>query len=235
VARRLLAIANALDGIAGRQRRRRPAWIGRRCAIGDRYTRTASMSARPLGRRSTATAGAGRAGRALRHRDGGTRPGDRGVCAFTREDLVADLREAVSTRPCIARRWVGCCAAWACRDRRRAPATRRRHRPRRRPLKRAPQLLNNFSVRINTSACACSSRTRPASARRVVCAASGGSAASARQGLCDRRFTFAYIFAAVEPGTDNAFALVLPYANTEAMQVFLDQFAATIGQDEHVV
>jgi len=37
-------------------------------------------------------------------------------------------------------------------------------------------------------------------------------------GLCDKRFTFAYIFAAVEPGTDNAFALVLPYANTEAMQ-----------------
>jgi transposase len=38
----------------------------------------------------------------------------------------------------------------------------------------------------------------------------------------------------VEPGTDNAFALVLPYANTEAMQQFLDQFAATIGEDEHV-
>ena len=54
-------------------------------------------------------------------------------------------------------------------------------------------------------------------------------------GLCDKRFTFAYIFAAVEPGTDNAFALVLPYANTEAMQEFLDQFAATIGQDEHIV
>ncbi len=53
-------------------------------------------------------------------------------------------------------------------------------------------------------------------------------------GLCDKRFTFAYIFAAVEPGTDNAFALVMPYVNTEAMQVFLDRFAATIGDDEHV-
>ena len=53
-------------------------------------------------------------------------------------------------------------------------------------------------------------------------------------GLCDRRFTFAYVFAAVEPGTDNAFALVLPYVNTEAMQVFLDRFAATIGGNEHV-
>ena len=37
-------------------------------------------------------------------------------------------------------------------------------------------------------------------------------------GLCDKRFTSAYIFAAVEPGTDNAFALVLPYADTAAMQ-----------------
>ena len=48
-------------------------------------------------------------------------------------------------------------------------------------------------------------------------------------GLCDNRFTFAYIFACVEPGTDNAFALVLPYVNTEAMQVFLDHFAKTVN------
>ena len=54
-------------------------------------------------------------------------------------------------------------------------------------------------------------------------------------GLCDKRFTFAYIFAAVEPGTDNAFALVLPSVGTEAMQAFLDDFAKTIGPDEHVV
>ena len=54
-------------------------------------------------------------------------------------------------------------------------------------------------------------------------------------GLCDKRFTFAYIFAAVEPGTDNGFALVMPHANTEAMQQFLDHFAATIAEDEHVV
>jgi hypothetical protein len=54
------------------------------------------------------------------------------------------------------------------------------------------------------------------------------------QGLCDRRFTFAYIFAAVEPGTDNAFALVMPYADTEAMQEFLDRFSGTIADDEHV-
>jgi hypothetical protein len=54
-------------------------------------------------------------------------------------------------------------------------------------------------------------------------------------GLCDKRFTFAYNFAAVEPGTDNGFALVRPHANTEVMQCFLDRFAATIGDEEHVV
>jgi hypothetical protein len=53
-------------------------------------------------------------------------------------------------------------------------------------------------------------------------------------GLCDRRFTFAYIFAAVEPGTDNAFALMMPRADTEAMQAFLDRFSKTIADDEHV-
>jgi transposase len=54
-------------------------------------------------------------------------------------------------------------------------------------------------------------------------------------GVCDKRFTFAYIFAAIEPGTDNGFALVLPHANTEAMQLFLDRFAATLDPDEHAV
>jgi transposase len=44
----------------------------------------------------------------------------------------------------------------------------------------------------------------------------------------------AYIYAAVEPGTDNAFALILPDANGAGMQVFLEAFAATIPDDEHV-
>lgn len=36
------------------------------------------------------------------------------------------------------------------------------------------------------------------------------------RGIADKRFTFAYIFAAVEPGTDNAFALILPYGKHSA-------------------
>lgn len=53
-------------------------------------------------------------------------------------------------------------------------------------------------------------------------------------GPADQRYTFAYIYAAVEATTDNAFALVLPEVNTAHMQGFLDRFAATIAADEHV-
>ena len=44
----------------------------------------------------------------------------------------------------------------------------------------------------------------------------------------------AYIYAAIEPGTDNAFALILPDANRVGMQAFLDAFAETIAKKEHV-
>ena len=56
----------------------------------------------------------------------------------------------------------------------------------------------------------------------------------APSGPVDQRFTFAYIYGAVEANTDNAFALVMPEVNTDGMQTFLDRFAATIGEDEHV-
>jgi hypothetical protein len=39
----------------------------------------------------------------------------------------------------------------------------------------------------------------------------------------------------VEPGTDNAFALVMPYADTAAMQAFLDRFSGTLAKDDHAV
>jgi transposase len=53
-------------------------------------------------------------------------------------------------------------------------------------------------------------------------------------GLADKRFTFAYLFAAIEPGTDNEFALVMPETSTATMQIFLDEFAKTIAPDEYV-
>jgi transposase len=52
-------------------------------------------------------------------------------------------------------------------------------------------------------------------------------------GLCDQRYTWAHLFAAVRPATGQSFALVLPELSTEAMQVFLEMFAATLAPDEH--
>ena len=68
---------------------------------------------------------------------------------------------------------------------------------------------------------------------KALCATSRG--VSVHRGSATKRFTLAYIFAAVEPGTDNAFTLVMPCADTPAMQTFLDQFSQTIAQDEHAV
>jgi putative transposase len=54
-------------------------------------------------------------------------------------------------------------------------------------------------------------------------------------GVCDRRYDWAYIFAAVRPATGDDFALVLPEVSTEAMQTFLDGFAAHLTPNAHAV
>ena len=54
-------------------------------------------------------------------------------------------------------------------------------------------------------------------------------------GLCDRRFKSAYIFAAICPETGEDFALVMPKANTKAMNRFLEDFSASRGPDVHVL
>lgn len=54
-------------------------------------------------------------------------------------------------------------------------------------------------------------------------------------GLCDKRFASAYLFAAVEPATGADFALVLPRVCTEAMDRFLEDFAATLPAGTHAV
>src|SRR5919202_3336738 len=52
-------------------------------------------------------------------------------------------------------------------------------------------------------------------------------------GRCDRRYEWAYIFAAVEPATGADVALVLPEATTAAMTLFLAEFAAGLPEDVH--
>jgi transposase len=52
-------------------------------------------------------------------------------------------------------------------------------------------------------------------------------------GRRDRRFEWAYLFAAVEPATGADVALVLPEATTATMGLFLAEFAASLPEDVH--
>ncbi|MBK8174863.1 MAG: transposase [Rhodospirillales bacterium] len=54
-------------------------------------------------------------------------------------------------------------------------------------------------------------------------------------GVCDRRYDWAWIFGAVRPACGDAFALVLPDVSAEAMQTFLDAFAARLAPDVQAV
>ncbi len=54
-------------------------------------------------------------------------------------------------------------------------------------------------------------------------------------GLCDQRYSWTHLFAAVRPASGDSFALVLPQVSTVAMNTFLAQFAATLAADEHAV
>ncbi len=54
-------------------------------------------------------------------------------------------------------------------------------------------------------------------------------------GLADKRFESLYLFAACRPGTDEAFALALPEATTEAMGLFLAGFAEQLEPGTHAV
>ena len=53
--------------------------------------------------------------------------------------------------------------------------------------------------------------------------------------MCDQRYTWTHLFAAVRPATGDSFALVLPQVSTAAMNEFLAQFAATLAEGEHAV
>src|SRR6056297_63910 len=54
-------------------------------------------------------------------------------------------------------------------------------------------------------------------------------------GRQDQRFEWTCVFGAARPDGEAAFGLVLPEVGTQAMQVFLDAFAATTPEEEHAV
>ncbi len=52
-------------------------------------------------------------------------------------------------------------------------------------------------------------------------------------GSIDHRYASAWLYAAVRPGTDETFALVMTEVGAAAMQAFLDRFAATLPERVH--
>ena len=53
--------------------------------------------------------------------------------------------------------------------------------------------------------------------------------------LADKRIVSTYLYAAVWPTTDDAFALVLSEVNANTMDIFLDRFAACLAQNTHAI
>ena len=51
----------------------------------------------------------------------------------------------------------------------------------------------------------------------------------------DQRYEYAYIFGAVCPARDTGAALVLPYANTEAMNLHLKEISKNVQANAHAV
>jgi DDE superfamily endonuclease len=119
-------------------------------------------------------------------------------------------------------------------DRRHGRATRKKTWPLKRPLKRAPRLLKKLQHTYKNKHIRLFFQDEARIGQKGRTCHVWWTRGARPPGLCDKRFTFAYIFAAVEPGSDHGFALVMPYANTDAMQQFLDRFADTIADDEHV-
>lgn len=54
-------------------------------------------------------------------------------------------------------------------------------------------------------------------------------------GLCDNRFEWVYIFAALCPATGADVALVMPEVSTTAMNLFLAEVSKTLAPDVHAV
>jgi transposase len=54
-------------------------------------------------------------------------------------------------------------------------------------------------------------------------------------GLCDQRYMWVHLFAAVRPVTGERFALVMPAVSPEVMNIFLEGFRGRLLDDEHAV
>jgi len=113
-----------------------------------------------------------------------------------------------SAKPASARhstppRWAASSGASASRGKRRGRATRRKTRPRRRPLKRAPALLKNLQCTHKNKRIRLFFQDEARIGQKGRVCHVRWKRGQRPPGLADKRFTFAYIFAAVEPGAER--------------------------------
>ena len=163
----------------------------------------------------------------------GPDPEKDGFCAFTREDLVAvaEKKFGKSMHPTSMGRLLR--RLGLSRQKARPSPLRCKTRPPQRPLKvrrilqRIQRTHKNRRLRLYFQ-----DEARIGQKGRVCHI--WWKRGERPPGLLDQRYASAYIYAAIEPGTDNAFALILPDVNGAGMQTFLEAFAKTIAMDEHV-
>src|SRR3954465_8084371 len=126
------------------------------------------------------------------------------------------------------RRSPSCCAGWGCLGRRRGHHTRWVTPRRARLLKKPCRTITGHSGGAFRQDVATLVRGRgqrgPEGPHRSPLVHRG----QRPPGRCDKRFQSTYIFAAVRPTTDDAFALVLPDATAGTMDLFLAEFANTL-------
>ncbi len=137
-----------------------------------------------------------------------------GISAFTRDDLVAICQERFG-KSLHAASLGASCAISGCRARRRVQAICKKTRSLKRPLKRAPALLQKIQRPCKNKRIRLFFQDQARIGQKGRTCHVWWRRGQRPLGLCDKRFTFAYIFATVEPGTDNGFALVMPYVNTD--------------------
>ncbi len=79
-------------------------------------------------------------------------------------------------------------------------------------------------------------RTRCASARRTASSGNGqGKAGRRPRQPKDQRYQSVYLFGAICPARGTGAVLVLPSANTQAMQYHLDEICRTVRRGAHAV
>src|SRR3974377_1388773 len=109
-----------------------------------------------------------------------------------------------SARASLLPRLAGCLGASAFRGKRQGPATRKKTRPKQRPLKRAPALLKKIQRTHKNKRIRLFLQDEARIGQKGRVCHIWWKRGQRPPGLWHKGFTFAYIFAAVEPGTDSA-------------------------------